>query len=226
MNLPANQGAALPVAEDAATAHGAALRAIGEPGAWWSGADRLAIARETRAASSGGLCATQTSALSSDATQSEHASEDVLPSIAVEAIHRIRNDSGCLTRRWFDGLIDRGLQPEAYVELASVVASTVIVDTFAQGLGQPLAPMPEAVSGAPSFERSDDVVDAGAYLPLAREGRAHILRSLGLVPSASALFFRTFGPSYYMRPNIEFAIGQAQVELVASRVSAVNECFY
>ena len=226
MNAPANQGAALPVAEDAATAHGAALRAIGEPGAWWSGADRLAIARETRAASSGGLCATQTSALSSDATESEHASEDVLPPIAVEAIHRIRNDSGRLTKRWFDGLIDMGLQPEAYVELASVVASTVIVDTFAQGLGQPLTPLPEAVSGAPSLERSDDVVDAGAYVPLAREGRAHILRSLGLVPSASALFFRTFGPSYYMRPNTQFALGRAQVELVASRVSAVNECFY
>ena len=226
MSAPANQGAALPVAEDAATAHGAALRAIGEPGAWWSGADRLTIAGETRAASGGGLCAAQTAALSPNATESEHVGEGVLPPIAVEAIHRIRNDSGRLTKRWFDGLIDMGLQPEAYVELVSVVASTVIVDTFAQGLGQPLTPLPEAVSGAPSFERSDDVVDAGAYLPLAREGRAHILRSLGLVPSASALFFRTFGPSYYMRPNTEFAIGRAQVELVASRVSAVNECFY
>lgn len=214
------------MAEDAATAHGAVLRAIGEPGAWWSGADRLAIARETRAASGGGLSTTQTAALSSDATEGEHVSEGALPPIAVEAVHRIRNDSGRLTKRWFDGLIDMGLQPEAYVELASVVASTVIVDTFAQGLGQPLAPLPEAVSGAPSFERSDDVVDAGAYLPLAREGRAHILRSLGLVPSASALFFRTFGPSYYMRPNTQFALGRAQVELVASRVSAVNECFY
>ena len=226
MNAPANQGAALPVAEDAATAHRAALRAIGEPGAWWSGADRLAIARETRAASGCGPSATQTAALSPNATEGEHARESTLPPIAVEAVHRIRNDSGRLTKRWFDGLIDRGLQPEAYVELASVVASTVIVDTFAQGLGQTLTPLPEAVSGAPSFERSDDVVDAGAYLPLAREGRAHILRSLGLVPSASALFFRTFGPSYYMRPNTQFALGRAQVELVASRVSAVNECFY
>ena len=226
MNAPTNQGAALPVAEDAATAHGAALRAIGEPGAWWSGADRLAIARETRAASCDSLCAARTAALSPNATEGEHVGESTLPPIAVEAVHRIRNDSGRLTRRWFDGLIDMGLQPEAYVELASVVASTVIVDTFAQGLGQPLTPLPEAVSGAPSFERSDDVVDAGAYLPLAREGRAHILRSLGLVPSASALFFRTFGPSYYMRPNTEFALGRAQVELVASRVSAVNECFY
>ena len=209
MNALADYAAAeLPVAAEVAAAHTATLHSIAEPGAWWSGADGLAIARETRAAAG------------------QHDSEDVLPPIAVEAIHRIRNDSGRLTRRWFDDLIDMGLQPEAYVELASVVASVVIIDTFAQGVGLPLPPLPEAVAGAPSFERSDDVVDAGAYLPLARKGRAHILRSLGLVPSASQLFFRTFNPSYYMRPNQEFALTRAQVELLASRVSAVNECFY
>ena len=209
MNALADYAAAeLPVGDEVAAAHNATLHSIAKPGAWWSGADRVAIARETRAAAG------------------QHDSEDVLPPIAVEAIHRIRNDSGRLTRRWFDNLIDMGLQPEAYVELASVVASVVIVDTFAQGVGLPLPPLPEAVAGEPSFERSDDVVDAGAYLPLAREGRAHILRSLGLVPSASELFFHTFNPSYYIRPNQEFALTRAQVELVASRVSAVNECFY
>ena len=224
MNAPA-AAPQLPVAEDAAAAHSAVLRTIAEPGAWWSGAARLAIAGETRAAPGGGLCTTQ-AALSADPAAGEHGSEAVLPPMAVEAIHGIRNDSGRLTRRWFDGLVDRGLRPEAYVELASVVASVVIVDTFAQGIGLPLPALPKAVAGAPSFERSDDVVDAGAYLPLAREGRAHILRSLGLVPSASDLFFRAFNPSYYMRPNHEFALTRAQVELVASRVSAVNECFY
>ena len=71
-----------------------------------------------------------------------------------------------------------------------------------------------------------DVVDAGAWLPLRREGRANVLRSLGLVPSALKLFFDTFNPSYYMRPGTAFSINPAQVELVASRVFAVNECFY
>lgn len=216
----------LPVAEDAAAAHSAALRTIAEPGAWWSGAARLAIARETRAAPGRALDTEQAAALSANTAAGGHGSAAVLPPTAVQAIHGIRNDSGRLTRRWFDGLVDGGLRPEAYVELASVLASVVIVDTFAQGIGLPLPALPKAVAGAPSFERSADVVDAGAYLPLAREGRAHILRSLGLVPSASNLFFRTFNPSYYMRPNHEFALPRAQVELVASRVSAVNECFY
>ena len=218
--------AALPVAQAAARAHAATLAAIAQPGAWWDGADRLAIARATRAAPDCALCVARKESLSPGAAHGEHASEGVLPPIAVEAIHGIRNDSGRLTRRWFDHLIDMGLQPEAYVELAAIVASTVIVDTYAQGLALPQPPLPELVPGSPSFQRSDDVADAGAWVPLAREGRAHILRSLGLVPGASALFFATFNPCYYMRPQQAFAIGRRQVELVAARVSAVNECFY
>ena len=196
--------AELPVAASVAQAHHDAVSAFGRAGAWWSGLDRLRIVAETRTA----------------------AGSSELPPVAVEAIHGIRNDSGRLTRRWFDDLIDVGLQPEAYVELVALAASSVIVDTFAQGVGLEQPKLPDAQPGSPSFERSADVVEAGAWLPLKRDGRANILRSLGLVPSALKLFFDTFRPSYYMAPGAEFSISRAQVELVASRVSAANECFY
>ena len=205
----------MPVADSVVEAHDQTRRAFAQPGAWWNGADRLRIVLETRKAHDRDLGAEQSEALAGD-----------LPPIAVEAIHGIRTDSGRLTRRWFDELIDMGLQPEAYVELVSVAASSVIVDTFAQGIGRGLPELPEPEPGAPTFECSDDVVDAGAWLPIKREGQANILRSLGLVPSALKLFFDTFNPSYYMRPNKTFSISRPQVELVASRVSAVNECFY
>ena len=203
--------APLPVADDVVAAHDETLHAFARPGAWWNGADRLRIVLETRNAA---------------AVQGEQASDGGLPPIAVEAIHGIRNDSGRLTRRWFDNLIDMGLQREAYVELVAVAASSVIIDTFAQGVGMGLPELPEPEPGEPTFERSDDVVDAGAWLPIKREGGANVVRSLGLVPSALKLFFGTFNPSYYMRPNAAFSISQSQVELTASRVSAVNECFY
>ena len=221
------EDAALPVAETTAAAHNATLAAFAAPGAWWSGADRLALVRETRAAPGCGLCEAKAEALSPNAVQGEcSAASADLPPIAVEAVHGIRNDSGRLGRRWFDHLIDMGLQTEAYVELVSVVASSVVVDTFAQGIGLEPPALPAPEQGAPTFEASADVTDAGAWVPIAREGRANILRSLGLVPAAQALFFGTFGTSYYMRPDSSFAIGRRQVELVASRVSAVNECFY
>lgn len=204
--------APLPVSPETAAAHEKTLRSLAEPGAWWSGADRLTIVREARAAATG------------ERTASESGSS--LPPVALTAIRGIRNDSGRLTRRWFDDIIDMGMPREAYVELAAVVASSVVVDTYAQGIGLPLPALPEAVAGKPSFEKSDDVVEAGAWLPIARQGRANILRSLSLVPAASHLFFGAFSRSYYMRPDAEFRIDHRQVELIASRVSAVNECFY
>ena len=217
--------AALPADPATSAAHHATLRAIAEPGAWWSGADRLAIVRAARSAPTCALCARRDKPTATD-NDGEHDNEGELPPIAVEAVHAIRNDSGRLTRRWFDDVIDMGLLPEAYVELVAVAASSVIVDTFAQGMGLDMPGLPEPVSGAPTLERSDDVEDAGAWLPLAREGRANILRSLGLVPSALKLFFGAFGRAYYMEPDSRFALNRAQVELVAARVSAVNECFY
>ncbi|MCE2460471.1 MAG: hypothetical protein J4F38_06790 [Pseudomonadales bacterium] len=216
---------ALPVDAATSAAHDATLRAIAAPGAWWSGADRLAIVRAARTAPTCVLCA-ERDALAPAAIDGEHDNDSELPPIAVEAVHAIRNDSGRLARRWFDDVIDMGLLPEAYVELVAVTASSVILDTFAQGVGQDMAELPEPANGTPTLERSDDVEEAGAWLPLARQGRANILRSLGLVPSALKLFFGAFGRSYYMARDSHFALDRAQVELVAARVSAVNECFY
>ena len=216
---------ALAVDPATSAAHSATIEAIAAPGAWWNGPDRLAIVRAARTAPTCSFCAGRDE-LSPAAIDGEHDNDGVLPPIAVEAVHAIRNDSGRLTRRWFDDVVDLGLLPEAYVELVAVTASSVIVDTFAQGIGLDMPDLPGPAGGAPTLERSDDVEDAGAWLPLARRGRANILRSLGLVPSALRLFFGTFARSYYMAPDSQFALDRAQVELVAARVSAVNECFY
>lgn len=230
--MPDYAAAQLPVATRTAAAHERTLHALAQPGAWWSGADRLAIVREARAAAgrppSAAKSATDSPAATAATTEEQAGSKSgkALPPVAVTAIHGIRNDSGRLTRRWFNDIIDMGMLTEAYVELAAVVAASVVVDTYAQGVGLPLPTLPDAAPGSPSFEKSNDVVEAGAWLPIARQGHANILRSLGLVPEASRLFFNAFGSSYYMRPDAKFRIDRRQVELVASRVSAVNECFY
>ena len=218
--------AALPVGRPTRAAHNNALNTIAAPGAWWSGSDRLAIVRETRAAPGRALSRPRAGSLSATAFSGEHDGVTNLPTAAIEAIHGIRNHSGRLTRHWFDQVIAGGVQTEAYVELVAVVASAVIVDTYAQGVGLDLPNLPKAQTGAPTAESSTDVVDAGAWVPIARQGRYNILRSLALVPSARDLFFGTFRTSYYMDDDSRFALARPQVELIASRVSAVNECFY
>ncbi len=123
------------MASGTGAAHKNTLRALAAPGAWWSGPERVAIIGEAREAPGCSICNRR--ARSSFATIGgiEHDGRNGLPPEAVEAIHGMRNDSGHLTRRWFEHVIAAGMRPEAYVELVAVVASSVVVDTFAQGVG-------------------------------------------------------------------------------------------
>ena len=69
--------------------------------------------------------------------------------------------------------------------------------------------------------RVDDRTATVTGLP----GAPNIARSMGSVPSAVALFFTAFRGHYALR-DIPLAVSQPQAEFVASRVSALNQCFY
>src|SRR5204863_142018 len=104
-------------------------------------------------------------ALSPAAVAGMHDSLGELPEAAVEAVHRIRTDPGRLTRSWFDNVIRSGLSPEQYVEIVSVVAHTVALDTFARGVGIPPLPLPDASDGAPSCHRPSGARPGPAWVP-------------------------------------------------------------
>jgi len=211
------------------------VRLIGEAGAWWSGADRVAIVEEARRAPACSLCVTRKAALSPYTGGGEHDHGGQLDAAVVDVIHRLRTDSGRLTERWFNEVIEGGLSREAYLEVTSLVAQSVIMDTFAVATNQPLATMPDAVAGEPSYETSTDVVDGGAWVPLTRTDvedttfglpRApNIARAMGLVPSAVAGFFSVFRPHYALQ-SLDLAINRSQTEMIAARVSSHNDCFY
>jgi hypothetical protein len=169
----------------------------------------------------------------------------------VEAVHRIRTDPGRLSARWAQGLLADGprgqaLSDGAYVELISVVATVVLVDTFAQGLGQARRPLPRPRPGAPSRHRPAAARPDGAYVPMIPRGEnsgpeadlypagfvPNVLRAMSLVPAAVRGFFALHGAHYVdvagvTDPTIGGrAISRPQIELIAARVSALNACFY
>jgi len=224
----------LPLSDELREAHDRALKKIVRPGPSWTGAERRAMVESARSATNCSYCAARKSALSPSHVSGEHEDATDLPAVVVDAIHRIRTDPGRLTRSWFDEVTAAIGQP-AYVELVSVVNTSVIIDTLHSALDQPLPSLPEAEPGDPTQAATGDVVDAGAWVPITRAARdmadtglpavPNILRAMGLVPEAVALFFSTFRPHYSLK-DIKLSISQAQAELVASRVSAWNECFY
>src|SRR4051794_28791558 len=106
---------------DLAAAQDEAWRRLGLRGTWWTGAERIAIARECREATECAFCATRVGTLSPWTLAARHPVADpTLPAPAIEAIHRIRTDPGRLGEAWFQQLRDAGLAEGAYVELVSV----------------------------------------------------------------------------------------------------------
>ncbi len=216
--------------------HSATWQRIAEPGAFFSGAQRLEFIRIAREGLTCPLCEDRRDALSPNSVQGEHDTASELPPAVVDMIHRIRTDPGRLTRSWFDLVTSEISMPE-YVEIVSVVTVSVIIDTLHNALGLGVPALPQLVSGSPQGGINADAVDDGAWLPILAVPDAdsvsdtglpqvpNIARSLGLVPSALQLFFDTFRPHYALK-DIDLSISQGQAEFVAARVSAINECFY
>ncbi len=226
--------ATLPLSERLRSAHAQTWQLIAQPGDFFTGDQRQKMVRAAREALTCHLCERRKAALSPIAVEGEHDDSTGLDEVIVDVVHRIRTDPGRLTRAWFDQVLKR-LSAQEYVEIVSVVTSSVIVDTLHNALGLGVAALPSAQSGRPGRSYNEDAVDAGGWVPMldASQDMAdtglpavpNIARSLGLVPSATELFFGTFRPHYALK-DIPLSISQAQAEFVASRVSAINECFY
>ena len=238
---------------DLASAHRSAWEAIRRPGAWWSGAERVAIAAEVRRASDCPLCRERRTALSPFAVEGVHGggprspSAGLLPDAAVDAVHRLVTDASRLTRSWVEKLEGSGVSDAHYVELLGVVVAVVSVDAFHRALGLALEPLPEPLPGPPSRVRPANARPGAGWVPMIPPGRVgpaeadlypggaagNVIQALSLAPDAVRLLHTLSAAQYVpMEAVIDpgWAEGRAldrrQIELVAGRVSALNECFY
>ncbi len=232
---------------DLAAAISIAWTRIGQPGTWWTGAARVAIAAEARNAMACPLCAARKHAVSPAMVAGDHSDLGLLPAAAVHAIHRIRTDAGRLGETWFRQTLAAGLTEDQYVELVSVVAITTAADSFDFAAGLPARALPAPVAGQPSLRRPRNA-KAGpgwvcALMPTDRtaddpdffgteRGAAHIHLALSLVPNSAIHFWDVLETMYQTSAMMrDFArdyraISHAQIELVAARVAALNQCLY
>lgn len=229
-----------------------AWQRVGEAGTWWTDAERVAIAAETRQAVHCDLCRVRKHAVSAAMVSGKHDNAVDLPLAAIEAIHRIRTDSGRLGQGWYRSLIASGLSQERYVELLSVVSVVVATDTFHRAAGLPALPLPNAKPGQPSRLRPRGVRPGLAWMatlapedrtvddpdlyrdhPGPRErGGGNVHRALSLVPRSMIHWWDLFETMYLPAPAMrDFsrqyrAISHAQIEMLAARVAALNQCVY
>ena len=238
-----------PIRADLPAAHRRAWVRLASPGTWWTGAERLAIAAEVRRAATCALCRDRRAALSPFGVDGEHDTTELagrLSAAALDTAHRVATDASRLSRGWYEKLTSGELSEGHYVELIGVAVTTISIDSFHRGVGAPLEPLPEPRPGEPTHYRPAGARPGLAWVPTI-SGRAakgpeadlydgmpagNVLAALSLVPDEVRQLF-DLSAVHYLHPGemMDFgstsrALSRAQIELVAGRVSALNECFY
>lgn len=209
----------------------AAAASMVAPGDWLTGVQRRAAWAEARSSITNALDLRRKSALSPNAMSGSHSATDELPAAAVEVVHRVMSDPGRLTRSWADEQI-AALGEETYTELVGITAIVATIDRFQRAMGRPEMPLPSPGDGDPSCVRPDGVGDVGAWVSQSvGPTKANVSRTLSLVPVTNAAWRELVNTHYsrgaeFMNLSWDFALSRPQAELVASRSTALNECFY
>ena len=135
-----------------------------------------------------------------------------------------------------------GLDDARYVEIVSVVSTVLGIDSFCDALGLAWLPLPEAQPGEPSKYRPAEARPDVGWVPMIPSGEngsneadifaatfvPNVFRAMSLVPDAvrnlrrlSAYYVQSVGDT-----SLRTSLDRPQIELIAARVSALNECFY
>ena len=178
---------------------------LADPGSTWTGSERVSIAAAARGESDGEV-----------------------PAAAAAAAERIYREPTSTNREWVESMAD-ALGTTRYVELVGVVTRLAAVDFFHRSLGIPLEPLPEAQPGDATGEIDDRARVGKGWVPMV--GGASIAGALSIVPPEMEAQRLLHGPIYLTyegMADLDFRRGlyRTQMELVASRTSALNECFY
>lgn len=233
-----------PVSDAMADVHTRQFEQIVAPGTWYTGAQRRAIAVTARSAGiEAGLLEP-----SPDSPDSSSGSDVDLPETARRVAATIAVSVLELTRDFHDEAIAEGLRDVEYVEITGVVSRLVDLDVFARGIGSAPRPLPAPEIGAPSRQRPDTAVVEHAWVATVPNGPAggavgealyhghpmpYIVRALSLVPEELRAHVE-LEVAHYTRLDKLFdyeyqhhdGLTRPQAELVAGRVSALNDCFY
>ncbi len=221
--------------------HKKELSLLSGPGTWWTGAQRAAMVAEARKA----RCE---AGLQESIAEDEVLIDANLPDAARTLARKVALMEG-VDRAFFDSMAPSELSEEEYVEAVGVVSRSTNLDIFAKAIGVPSRKLNRISDGEPTRKRPVSLANDGFFVPTIPTTKAgggedskklyggasvyNILRGLSLVPSEASPVMGLVMSQYVIPPqfyNYDFtfdpSITRAQVELVASRVSALNDCFY
>jgi len=241
------------VREDLPQAFAYVWQKLSHAGSWFSAEDRIAIAQEVRQARQCKLCAERALALSPNSVKGSHTSHTNLPAAVIDAVHRITRDASRLSPAYLEQFYAAGYSDSHYIELLGIVVALVSIDTFHDALSLPHEALPTPAVSAdqgslPDQYRPPGASDSGAWVPTVSPdvltapeadmyggapSAGNVLSAMSLVPDSVRMLIKLSNaqylePSEVPNPNSNGgrAISRSQIELIAGRVSSINECFY
>lgn len=230
----------VPIRPDLEASHRAVWESLATPGAWWDSAARIAIAAAARNARIEAGLAEGAAAAAETAGS--------LPDSVRRLARELGGETRALDRAWYEKRVPAEVDEAQYVEALGVVVRTTCVDVFHRGVGAALPDYPAPGTADPSRLRpAHTAIDVG-WVSMIQNGaaggedgkalwgdgpQANVVRALSLVPDEVRGMAELSAAQYVEIPRVidaRFdpgrAIERAQIELVAGRVSALNECFY
>ncbi len=229
------------IRSDLDVVHAGTLKSFTLPGTWFNAKERreiVALARRARAA------------LGFEVVGFVDEVQNVaLPSGAVELIDIVSCESEKIGNSFYQNALSKGLTAEQYVEIVGLVTRASSIDTFSRALGLSMSLLAPAKEGEPSKRTPKAAVMDHAWVPTIPGGAKggedaaalygdedfvpNILSALSLVPGEASSVME-LGQVQYLSmndfQNFKFCrdeqFDRSQLELVAARISALNNCFY
>lgn len=231
-----------PVPSDIDALHADEIQSFAAVGTWGSAAQRTAMAATARVAQ----CE---QGLQVPVDDESVAAQAGLPDAAMRLARAVAVDSNKIDREFCRDIQAQGVTEGAYVEIVALVSRLSNLDFFARGIGLPPQKLPAPADDArPTFERPAEAVDEGfftASVPGPPKGgrlaeslygkgpAGNILRAVSLVPDEARRVIGLVTQQYFGAQDLlnfdagsERALSRAQIELVATKVSERNQCFY
>jgi hypothetical protein len=226
MNTPA-------IRDDLAEAYRLAWEHVANPGSWWTGAQRVELAR--------------TVLLSIDeddplppwvgvTTSDRLAGDRLAPDAAHDVAYRIGRHAGTMTDEVYRAAVEH-IGELQYVELCGIVSSVAAYAHFCRNVGIDRPPLPEPVDGDPTGERPEVLVTP-RYNWVPVEAPADqlpaVVQAYTAVPGEMRNTWRMASAQYMPGAEMVHAdwtrraggLTRPQMELVAARVAQLRECFY
>ena len=205
-------GSPVPIRDDLRDAYVAIWSHLGGPGPTLTAKHRVGIAAYVRAARSGDTLSWMD-----------------LPASLLNLAAVLFTDPGLVDRRMVRGAADN-VGDAMTVEGISIVSMLSAVDGAHRGLTAELEPLPVPDVGEPTNVITEGLKERRTHVPMPA-GAINV--AFDLLPDVGRAFQGSFGPQYMTGPEMvrddyerNPGLNRAQMEIISSRTSLHNECFY